>query len=71
MKMSLKLIPCDGVDVRMGVAVCLPPVGYCSIELVRSKKNFLVIRALAITSFFSTPLSQSWLLLGPWPGRMW
>jgi hypothetical protein len=62
--MSLKLIPCDGVGVRMGVAVCLPPVGYCSIELVRSKKNFLVIRALAITSFFSTPLSQSLASIG-------
>jgi hypothetical protein len=46
MKTSLELIPRDGVDICMGVAVRLLPVGYCSIELVRSKKNFLVIHAL-------------------------
>jgi hypothetical protein len=45
-KMSLELIPHDGVDVCMGIVVRLPPVGCCSIELVRDKKNFLVIRAL-------------------------
>jgi hypothetical protein len=44
--MSLELIPRDGVEVCMGVAVRLPPVGYCSIELVRGKKNFLAICAL-------------------------
>jgi hypothetical protein len=44
-KMSLELIPCDGVDVHMGVAVHLPLVGCCSIELVRSKKDFLMICA--------------------------
>jgi hypothetical protein len=37
-KTSLELIPRDGVDVRMGVVVDLPPVGYHSIELMRSKK---------------------------------
>jgi hypothetical protein len=38
--MSLELIPCDGVDVHMGIAVHLPLVGCCPIELVRSKKDF-------------------------------
>jgi hypothetical protein len=52
MKMSLELIPCDGVDVHMGVAVRLPPVGCCSIELVCSKKDFLVIHALGDHVFF-------------------
>jgi hypothetical protein len=50
-KMGLELIPCDGVDIHMGVAVRLPPVGCCSIELVRSKKDFLVIRALGDHEF--------------------
>jgi hypothetical protein len=50
-KMSLELIPCDGVDVHMGVVVRLPPVGCCSIELVRSKKDFLMIRALSDHEF--------------------
>jgi hypothetical protein len=45
-KMSLELVPHDGVDVRMGVAVHLPPVGCSSIELMRGKKDFLVIHAL-------------------------
>jgi hypothetical protein len=45
-KMSLELIPHDGVNVCMGIVVRLPPVGCCSIELVRDKKNFLVIHAL-------------------------
>jgi hypothetical protein len=42
--MSLELIPRDGVDVRIGVAVRLPPVGCHSIELVHGKKDFLMIR---------------------------
>jgi hypothetical protein len=33
-KMSLELVLFDGVNVRMGVAVRLPPVGCLSIELV-------------------------------------
>jgi hypothetical protein len=44
--MSLELIPCDGVDICMGVAVHPPLVGCCSIELVHGKKNFLTIHAL-------------------------
>jgi hypothetical protein len=45
-KMSLELVPHDGVDIRMGVAARLPLVDCCSIELVHSKKDILVIRAL-------------------------
>jgi hypothetical protein len=51
METSLELIPCDGVDVRMGVALRLPPVGYYSVELVHSKKDFLMIRALGDHEF--------------------
>jgi hypothetical protein len=56
MKASIELIPYDGVDVHMGVAVRLPPVGYCSIELVRRKKDFLVIRALGDHEFLLNSL---------------
>jgi hypothetical protein len=45
-KTSLELIPRDGVDVCMGVAVHLPSVGCRSIELVCGKKDFLMICAL-------------------------
>jgi hypothetical protein len=51
MKMSLELVPCDGVNACMSVAIHLSPVGYCSIELVCSKKNFLVIHALGDHEF--------------------
>jgi hypothetical protein len=54
--MSLELIPRDGVNVCMGVAIRLPLVGYCSIELVRSKKDFLVIRALGDHEFLLNSL---------------
>jgi hypothetical protein len=57
METSLELIPRDGVDIGMGVIVRLPPICYRTKELVRGKKDLLVIRALAITSLFSTPLS--------------
>jgi hypothetical protein len=50
-KMSLELIPCDGVNIHMDVAVRFPPVGCCSIELVCSKKDFHVIRALGDHEF--------------------
>jgi hypothetical protein len=53
---SVELIPCDGVDVHMGIAVCLPPVGCCPIELVRSKKDLLAIRALGDHEFPFNPL---------------
>jgi hypothetical protein len=45
--MSLKLIPHNRVDICMGVAVRLPPICRRSKELVRGKKNLLVIRALS------------------------
>jgi hypothetical protein len=54
--MSLELIPCDGVDVHMGIAIRLPPVSYCAIELVRSKKDLLMISALGDHEFLFKPL---------------
>jgi hypothetical protein len=62
--MSLELIPCDGVYVCMGIALRLPLVGYHSKELVHGKKDFLVSVHWVITSFFSTPLSQSLASIG-------
>jgi hypothetical protein len=47
MKTCLELVPRDGVDICMGIAVRLPPVGCRSKELVHAKKNFLVIHALS------------------------
>jgi hypothetical protein len=85
-KMSLELIPCDGVGVHMGVAVRLPPVGCRSIELVRSKKDFLVIHALGdhefLLNFIEPIFGFHWVLgLGecgrvslqefPKPGLRW
>jgi hypothetical protein len=61
---SLELISSDGVDVHMGIAVRLPPVGCCAIELVPSKKDFSRSVHWVITSFFSTPLSQSSASMG-------
>jgi hypothetical protein len=43
---SLEPVPCDVIDICMGVTVCLPPICCRTKELVRSKKNLLVIRAL-------------------------
>jgi hypothetical protein len=63
-KMIFELILGDGVDVCMGVAVRLPPVGCCVIKLVCSEKDLLTISALGVTSFFSTPLSQSSASMG-------
>jgi hypothetical protein len=66
MKTSLELIPCDGVNVRMGVAVRLPPTGYCSIELVHDKKDFLVIDALGnhelLLNFLKPVFGFHWVL---------
>jgi hypothetical protein len=55
-KMSLELIPHDGVNICMGVAICLQPVGCCSIELVHCKKDFLAIRALGNHEFLLNSL---------------
>jgi hypothetical protein len=54
--MTLKLIPHDGVDIRMGVAIRLPPVGCRSIEMMRGKKDFLTIHALGDHEFFLNSL---------------
>jgi hypothetical protein len=85
-KMSLELVSCDGAGIHMGVTVCLLPVGCCSIELVHSKKDFLVIRALGDHEFllnsFEPIFSFHWVLgLGeygrvssqefPKPGLRW
>jgi hypothetical protein len=43
---SLELIPRDGVDICMGVTVCLSPICCRTKELVHGKKNLLVICAL-------------------------
>jgi hypothetical protein len=60
----LELVPCDGVDVHMGIAVRLPPVGCCPIELVRGKKDLLAICALGDHEFPFNPLSQSSASMG-------
>jgi hypothetical protein len=62
--MSLELVPCDGVDVHMGIAVRLSPVGYCPIELVRSEKDFLMIRALGNHEFLFNPLEPIFYIHG-------
>jgi hypothetical protein len=56
MKMSLELVSRDGVNACMSVTIRLPPVGCCSIELVHSKKDFLVIRALGDHEFLLNSL---------------
>jgi hypothetical protein len=55
-KMSLELIPRDGVNICMGVTVCLPPICYRTKELVRDKKNLLAIRALGDHELLLYPL---------------
>jgi hypothetical protein len=61
---SLELVPCDGVDVHMGIAVRFPLVGYCTIELVRSKKDLFAIRALGDHEFLFNPLEPIFCLHG-------
>jgi hypothetical protein len=48
----------------MGIAVRLPPVGCCPIELVRSKKDLLAIRALGDHEFLFNPLEPIFYLHG-------
>jgi hypothetical protein len=45
-EMSLELIPCDRVNICMGFTVHLPPICCHTKELVRGKKNLLMICAL-------------------------
>jgi hypothetical protein len=61
---SLELVSCDGVDVHMGIAVRLSPVGCCPIELVHSKKDFLAIRALDDHEFLFNPLEPIFCIHG-------
>jgi hypothetical protein len=63
-EMSLELIPGDGVDVHMSVAVRLPPVGYCPIELVCSEKDLLSISALGDHEFLLDPLEPIFYVHG-------
>jgi hypothetical protein len=61
---SLELVPGDGVNICMGIAVRLPPVGYCPIELVRSKKDLLTISALRDHEFLFNPLESIFCVHG-------
>jgi hypothetical protein len=61
---SLELILGDGDDVRMGIAIRLPPVGCCPIELVHSKKDLLVIHALGDHKFPLNPLEPIFCVHG-------
>jgi hypothetical protein len=61
---SLELIPGDGVDVCMGIAIRLPPVSCCPIKLVRSKKNLLAIRSLGDHEFLLDPLEPIFYVHG-------
>jgi hypothetical protein len=56
MKMSLEHVPHVGVDIRLGVAIRLPPVGCHSVELVRDKKDFHLICALGNHELLLNPL---------------
>jgi hypothetical protein len=61
---SLELIPSDGVDICMGVAVRLSPVGCCPIKLVCSKKDLLAISALGDHEFLLNPLKPIFCVHG-------
>jgi hypothetical protein len=62
--MSLQLILGDSVHVRMGIAVCLPPIGCCPIELVCSEKDLLAISALGDHEFLLDPLEPIFCVHG-------
>jgi hypothetical protein len=61
---SLELISGDGVDIHMGIAIRLPPVSCCTIELVRSKKDLLAISALGDHEFLFNPLEPVFCIHG-------
>jgi hypothetical protein len=61
---SLELVPGDGVNVCMGVAVRLPPVGYGPIELVCSKEDLLTICALGDQEFLLGPFEPIFCVHG-------
>jgi hypothetical protein len=60
----LELIPGDGVDVRMSIALRLRPVGYCPIELVCSEKDLLAISALGDHKFLLDPFEPIFYVHG-------
>jgi hypothetical protein len=60
----IELIPGDGVDVCMGIAIRLPPVSCCPIKLVHSKKDLLVIRALGDHEFLLDPIEPIFCVHG-------
>jgi hypothetical protein len=70
-KMCLELVPCDGVDICMGVTVCLPPICCHTKELVHGKNYFLMIRALGDHKLLLNSLKPvfgiHWVL-GLWEG---
>jgi hypothetical protein len=61
---SLELVPGDSVDVHTGIAVRLPPIGCCAIELVHNKKDLLAISALGDHKFFFNPLELIFCIHG-------
>jgi hypothetical protein len=61
---SLELIAGDCLNTGVGVAVSLPLIYCSSKQLVCLKKNFLTVRTLAISNFFSTDFSQSSASMG-------
>jgi hypothetical protein len=61
---SLELLPGDGVDVCMDVAVRLPLVGCRPIELVCRKKDLLAIRSLGDHEFLLDPLEPIFCVHG-------
>jgi hypothetical protein len=65
-EMRLELIPRDGADVCMGIAVRLSPVGCRSKEPICGKKNFLVIHAMGnhmlLLDSLKTIFSFHWVL---------
>jgi hypothetical protein len=63
-EMSLELVPGDGVDVCMGLAVRLPSVGCCPIKLVCSKKDLVAISALGHHEFLLNPLNPIFCVHG-------
>jgi hypothetical protein len=61
---NLELVLGDAVYVHMGIAIHLPPVGCCPIELVRNKKDLLAISALGDHEFLFNPLEPIFCIHG-------
>jgi hypothetical protein len=61
---SLDLVKCDGVNIHTGIAVRLPLVGCCPIELVCCKKDLLAISALGDHEFLFNPLEPIFCVHG-------